>query len=309
MPIGHTAYTWTGKSEVHTVASSDATPSVASVTEQKDVAPAPTSASTSEATPTEAPTKKAPTKVAPKQAAAPAAKPVVEAKEPSLDLLSELDFVVGKITQVKVHENADSLYVETIDVGTARGGERVIVSGLVKYIPITEMLGANVVIVANLKPAALRGVTSHGMFNRFLSLSFILIILMNPGTSFLLTYVLTYICLLVPNFQSLIPLPLLSIYTSLGMVLACRNSQDQVVLVTPPQGAQPGDRIVPLTDDIDWSNMTPAKEVNGRKEGSSWQVCAPHLKTNDNGEVTFLGNLFGVKGKGSATGSPNSQVS
>lgn len=51
--------------------------------------------------------------------------------------MARLDIRVGKILKADKHPNADSLYVEEIDVG---GGEiRTIVSGLVKYIPVEEM--------------------------------------------------------------------------------------------------------------------------------------------------------------------------
>ncbi|XP_044590504.1 tyrosine--tRNA ligase, cytoplasmic isoform X1 [Cotesia glomerata] len=75
---------------------------------------------------------------------------------------SRLDIRVGKIVEVSKHPDADSLYVEKIDVGEA-SGPRTIVSGLVNFVPIEEMQNRMVVILANLKPANLRGVASHGM--------------------------------------------------------------------------------------------------------------------------------------------------
>lgn len=63
---------------------------------------------------------------------------------------------------VEKHPDADSLYIEKIDLGE-EGGPRTIVSGLVNYVPIEEMQDRMVVILANLKAANLRGVSSHGM--------------------------------------------------------------------------------------------------------------------------------------------------
>lgn len=54
-----------------------------------------------------------------------------------------------------------SLYVEQIDVGEAE--PRQVVSGLVKFVPEAEMRGQRVVVVANMKPANMRGVKSHAM--------------------------------------------------------------------------------------------------------------------------------------------------
>ena len=51
--------------------------------------------------------------------------------------ITRLDIRVGLITSVKKHPDADSLYVEEIDVG--EGQTRTVVSGLVKYIPLEEM--------------------------------------------------------------------------------------------------------------------------------------------------------------------------
>ena len=45
---------------------------------------------------------------------------------------------VGRIVSCERHPDADSLYVEQIDVGEAEG-PRTIVSGLVKYVPLEEM--------------------------------------------------------------------------------------------------------------------------------------------------------------------------
>lgn len=69
---------------------------------------------------------------------------------------------MGKIVHVSKHPDADSLYVEKIDLGEP-SGPRTIVSGLVNYVPIEEMQNRMVVVLANLKPAKLRGVDSHGM--------------------------------------------------------------------------------------------------------------------------------------------------
>ena len=54
-----------------------------------------------------------------------------------------------------------SLYVEQIDVGEAE--PRQVVSGLVKFMTEAQMRGQRVVVVANMKPANMRGVKSHAM--------------------------------------------------------------------------------------------------------------------------------------------------
>ncbi len=73
---------------------------------------------------------------------------------------SEVDLRVAKIVGIERHPEADKLYIEKIDLG---GEERTIVSGLVPYYSEEELLGHNIILVYNLKPAKLRGVKSQGM--------------------------------------------------------------------------------------------------------------------------------------------------
>ncbi|XP_010264123.1 PREDICTED: probable methionine--tRNA ligase [Nelumbo nucifera] len=75
--------------------------------------------------------------------------------------ISRLDIRVGLIKKVQKHPNADSLYVEEIDVG--EGSPRTVVSGLVKYIPLEEMQNRRVCVLCNLKPVTMRGVKSQAM--------------------------------------------------------------------------------------------------------------------------------------------------
>jgi len=78
-----------------------------------------------------------------------------------------IDLRVAKIVQIDQHPKADKLYIEHLDDGT--GKERVIVSGLVPYYREEELLGKNIVLVNNLKPAKLRGIESQGMLLAALS--------------------------------------------------------------------------------------------------------------------------------------------
>jgi len=80
--------------------------------------------------------------------------------EPEISV-TRLDIRVGLITNAKKHPDADSLYVEEIDVG--EGQPRTVVSGLVKYIPLEEMQQRKVCVLCNLKPATMRGIKSQAM--------------------------------------------------------------------------------------------------------------------------------------------------
>ncbi|KAK3280241.1 hypothetical protein CYMTET_11912 [Cymbomonas tetramitiformis] len=90
--------------------------------------------------------------------------PVGKKAKPAADIpvdIGRLDLRVGKITKVWRHPNAESLYCEEIDIGEAK--PRTVVSGLVKHIPEAEMMGRRVVVVANMKPSAMRGEISQAM--------------------------------------------------------------------------------------------------------------------------------------------------
>lgn len=75
--------------------------------------------------------------------------------------VGRLDMRIGKIVEVQKHPDAGSLYLEKIDCGEPQ--PRTVVSGLVKFVPIEEMQNRIVVVLCNLKPAKMRGVTSEAM--------------------------------------------------------------------------------------------------------------------------------------------------
>lgn len=68
---------------------------------------------------------------------------------------------VSKIVNVEKHPNGDILYILKLDCGESE--ERTIVSSIVPYYTPEELLGHNIVLVSNLKPANFRGVKSYGM--------------------------------------------------------------------------------------------------------------------------------------------------
>ncbi|UCH71866.1 MAG: class I tRNA ligase family protein, partial [Thermoplasmatales archaeon] len=77
------------------------------------------------------------------------------------DLFSKIDLRVAKVLAVKDHPEADKLYMINLDLGDL--GKRVIVAGMKPYYTKEELKGKNIVIVANLKPANIRGIRSDGM--------------------------------------------------------------------------------------------------------------------------------------------------
>ena len=72
----------------------------------------------------------------------------------------KIDLRVGTILSAEKHPKADKLLVFQVKMGTEK---RQIVSGVAQHYKPEEMVGKKVIVVANLKPRALRGMESKGM--------------------------------------------------------------------------------------------------------------------------------------------------
>ncbi|EEW2571985.1 tRNA-binding protein [Escherichia coli] len=73
---------------------------------------------------------------------------------------ARLEMRVGKIVEVKRHENADKLYIVQVDVGQKTLQT---VTSLVPYYSEEELMGKTVVVLCNLQKAKMRGGTSECM--------------------------------------------------------------------------------------------------------------------------------------------------
>jgi len=72
----------------------------------------------------------------------------------------KLELKVATVKEANPHPNADKLLVLKIDPGSE---ERQIVAGIRGHYAPEELVGRQIVVVANLEPAKLRGVESQGM--------------------------------------------------------------------------------------------------------------------------------------------------
>ncbi len=77
----------------------------------------------------------------------------------SFDYFKKMDLRIAEIKGCEDVPGADRLYKLTIDVGE----EREIVAGIKAYYTREELVGKKIVVVVNLEPRTLRGITSHGM--------------------------------------------------------------------------------------------------------------------------------------------------
>jgi len=73
----------------------------------------------------------------------------------------KLDLRVATITHAEVHPNADRLLKVQLDDGSLAG--RQVCAGIKAWYEPEELIGKQVVIVANLKPRKIRGEMSEGM--------------------------------------------------------------------------------------------------------------------------------------------------
>lgn len=81
-------------------------------------------------------------------------------EEISIDDFAKIDLRVAKVLHAEKVEKTDKLLKLEIEVA---GKPRTIVSGIAQHYAPEDLVGKHVVIVANLKPAKLRGITSEGM--------------------------------------------------------------------------------------------------------------------------------------------------
>jgi methionyl-tRNA synthetase len=78
----------------------------------------------------------------------------------TIEQFKAVELRVATVKTAEAHPNADRLLVLRVDLG---GEERQIVAGIrAAYDPAT-LVGRQVVVVANLEPATLRGIESQGM--------------------------------------------------------------------------------------------------------------------------------------------------
>ena len=78
----------------------------------------------------------------------------------TIDDFAKLDLRVATITAAEKVANADKLMKLTVQVGEE---SRTIVSGIAKFYTAEQLVGKNVIVIANLKPHTFKGIESKGM--------------------------------------------------------------------------------------------------------------------------------------------------
>nr|CAD7441385.1 unnamed protein product [Timema bartmani] len=192
-------------------------------------------------------------------------KGALTAEEPPVDV-GRLDLRVGRIMTAKRHPDADALYVEEVDVGEDK--PRTVVSGLVKFVPLEAMQNRLAVLLCNLKPAKMRGVTSEAM----------VMCASSPDK--------------VSQYGGVDSIRRVNMEVSIRHgELIWRHRLDKVEILDPPEGSQPGDEI-----HIEGYPRVPDPVLNPKKK--IFETVAPDLKTDHEGVATYKGSPFTVPGKG-----------
>ena len=78
----------------------------------------------------------------------------------SIEDFRKIELKVATVTSAEPHPNADKLMVLQIDIG---GESRQICAGIRNHYIAQELVGKQIIVVANLETAKLRGLESQGM--------------------------------------------------------------------------------------------------------------------------------------------------
>lgn len=123
------------------------------------------------------------------------------------------------------HPDADSLYLEKIDVGEEE--PRTVVSGLVAYVSQEELQDRMVLLLCNLKPQKMRGIESQAML--------------------LCASMLVPLIYFAPRQLQLVPQPLVLIhlftYLHFFWLISSEGDPRRVEPLDPPEGSSPGERV------------------------------------------------------------------
>jgi methionyl-tRNA synthetase len=78
----------------------------------------------------------------------------------TIDDFVKIDLRIARVVSAAAHPNADKLLVLQIDLG---GEQRQLCAGIRGHYEPQELVGKNIVVVANLAPRTMRGEVSQGM--------------------------------------------------------------------------------------------------------------------------------------------------
>ena len=108
--------------------------------------------------------------------AAPAPAPATNTIQ--FDDFAKVELRVATVLECKAHPNADKLLVLQVDLGTER---RQICAGLRQHYQPEQLVGKQIIVVANLAPRTMRGEVSNGMLLAATDVASGKVIVMSPS--------------------------------------------------------------------------------------------------------------------------------
>lgn len=97
----------------------------------------------------------------------------------TFDDFAKIQLRVGRVIEAEDHPNADRLIVLKVDLGDE---QRQLCAGLRGHYTPEELVGKNVIVVANLAPRKMRGLESQGMLLAASSADHSQVIIINPDS-------------------------------------------------------------------------------------------------------------------------------
>lgn len=97
----------------------------------------------------------------------------------TMDDFKKIDLRVAKITEAERIEGTDKLLTLKVTLGVE---ERQLVAGIAQDYPPEELVGKQLIVVANLEPAVIRGVESQGMLLAAMSQGRVILVTMDAET-------------------------------------------------------------------------------------------------------------------------------
>ncbi|MQY71161.1 methionine--tRNA ligase subunit beta [bacterium] len=97
----------------------------------------------------------------------------------TMDDFKKIDLRVAKITEAERIEGTDKLLKLKVTLGIE---ERQLVAGIAQDYPPEELIGKQLIVVANLEPAVIRGVQSQGMLLAAMSQGRVILATMDAET-------------------------------------------------------------------------------------------------------------------------------
>lgn len=83
----------------------------------------------------------------------------------TIDDFAKLELKVGTVLEASEVEGADKLLKLIVDIGEdpPAGGPRQILAGLKQFVNAQDLVGKQIIVIANLKPRMMMGIESNGM--------------------------------------------------------------------------------------------------------------------------------------------------